>query len=342
MNDEGPPSSPGTAPVGVVLVNVGTPDAPTPAAVRRYLVEFLGDPRIVDLPAAIWQPLLRGVVAPLRARHVARQYDRVWDRIRDESPLRRIAHAQARGLEARFDTLFGHGRVLVRHAMRYGRPALPAVLDELCEAGVERLLVAPLYPQYSTATTASVLDALAHWKKGRARLPAIRTLPPYHDDPAYVSALAASTGEALSALGEGTPHLVVSFHGLPVARIKAGDPYEEHCRTTARALRVALDWPADRFHLCYQSRFGKARWLTPSTFETIARLATGGVRTLAVVAPGFAADCLETLVELDDTAADVFRRTGGHRFVRVACLNATPRHLDLLSHLVLRELAGWL
>ncbi len=329
-------------PIGVALVHVGTPDAPDPAAVRRYLVEFLSDPRIVDLPAFVWRPLLRGIVAPLRARRVARQYAAIWDGEHDESPLRRIAHAQARELEARFDTLFGHGRVLVRHAMRYGRPSLPAVLDELSAAGAARLLVAPLHPQYSTATTASVTDALARWKKGRTVVPAVRTLPPYHGDPAYVEALAASVREHLAGLDVPPPHLVVSFHGLPVARVRSGDPYERHCRATAEALRRALSWPEGRFHLAFQSRFGRARWLGPSTEETVRRLAAGGVRSLALVAPGFATDCLETLEELDQRVAAVFRAAGGRRFVRIPCLNASPRHLDLLSHLVLRELGGWL
>lgn len=329
-------------PIGVVLVHVGTPDAPTPTAVRRYLVEFLSDPRIVDLPAVVWRPLLRFVIAPIRARRVADLYREIWDTDHDESPLRRIARRQACELEARFDTLFGHGRVVVRHAMRYGRPGLATVLDELMAAGARRLLVAPLYPQYSTATTASVLDELARWKRGRTLLPALRTLPPWYDDPAYIEVLAASVRKELSALEAPPPHLVVSFHGLPLARVAAGDPYEDHCRASAEALRRALDWPQARFHLAFQSRFGPARWLGPSTEETVRELAAGGVRSLALVAPGFTADCLETLEELDRQVAKVFHEAGGRQFVRVPCLNDSPGHLDLLAHLVLRELGGWL
>ncbi len=327
--------------IGVVLVNLGTPDAPTPAAVRRYLREFLSDRRVVELPAVLWRPLLFGVIAPLRSRRVARLYRAIWDAEHDDSPLRLITRHQAERLQDRLTTMLGRGRVRVAHAMRYGRPGIPEVLDRLLAEGVERLLFAPLYPQYAGATTGSALDALAHWMRGRRRLPALRTLAPYYAEPAYVAAVAESVREGLAEEGEGA-HVLCSFHGLPAAQVAAGDPYAAHCEATAAALRAALGLPAERFHLAYQSRFGPARWLEPATDAIALRLAREGAESLVVVAPGFAADCLETLEELDGELRRRFLEAGGRRFVRVACLNAGPRHIDLLQHLILRELSGWL
>ncbi len=329
--------------IGVLLVNLGTPDAPTPKAVRRYLKAFLADRRVVDLPPFLWQPLLHGLVAPRRAGRVARLYRKIWDRTHDDSPLRVITRRQAEKLSDRLAVMLGPGRVRVAHAMRYGRQGIADTLDRLTAEDVDRLLFVPLYPQYAASTTGSALDALARWLLLRRRLPALRTLPPYYADEAYIAALADSLEHALANVGEGDePHILCSFHGLPQAQVEAGDPYATHCAATATALRNALDWPEERFHLTYQSRFGPARWLEPGTETTAVRLAREGVTTIIVIAPGFAADCLETLEELDDRVRRAFLAAGGRRFLRVPCLNDQSRHVEVLQRLVLRELSGWL
>lgn len=329
--------------IGVLLVNLGTPDAPTPRAVRRYLREFLADRRVVELPAVLWRPVLSGIVAPLRARRVARLYRSIWDREHGDSPLRLITRHQAEKLHDRLAVMLGPGRVRVAHAMRYGRPGIAEVLDHLMEEGVDRLLFAPLYPQYAAATTGSALDALGRWASGRRKLPAMRSLPPYYADQAYIAALAETVRTSLSVLdGEDEPHILCSFHGLPQAQIDAGDPYADHCVATAAALREALGWPEARFHLAYQSRFGPARWQEPQTLDRARALARRGVRSLLVITPGFAADCLETLEELDGGVRRAFLEAGGKRFLRVPCLNDSTGHIELLQRLVLRELSGWL
>ena len=329
--------------IGVLLVNLGTPDAPTAQAVRRYLKEFLSDPRVVELPAFLWRPLLHGVIAPLRSGRVARLYQEIWDATHEDSPLRLITRRQAEKLSDRLAVMLGAERVRVAHAMRYGRPGIAEALDRLMAEGVDRLLFAPLYPQYAASTTGSALDALARWLRGRRRLPAVRTLPPYYAEEAYIAALANSVSTVLAQLGEAdAPHILCSFHGLPQAQVDAGDPYARHCAATATALRNALDWPAERFHLAYQSRFGPARWLEPATEATAVRLAREGAKTIVVIAPGFAADCLETLEELDGGVRQAFLAAGGRRFVRVPCLNDGARHIEVIQHLILRELSGWL
>ncbi len=329
--------------IGVLLVNLGTPDAPTPKAVGRYLKAFLSDRRVVALPPLLWQPLLRGLIAPLRAGRVARLYRQIWDDTRGDSPLRLITRRQAERLSDRLSVMLGPGRVRVAHAMRYGRPGIAETLDRLVAEGMDRLLFAPLYPQYAGATTGSALDALARWLPGCRHLPAVRSLPPYYADEAYVAALAESVKEVLSDIDDGgTAHILCSFHGLPQAQIDAGDPYATQCEATAAALRNALGWPEARWHLAYQSRFGPARWLEPETEATAVRLARGGVTTLVVVTPGFAADCLETLEELHGRVRQAFLAAGGRRFLRVPCLNDHPRHIAVIQHLILRELSGWL
>ncbi len=329
--------------IGVLLVNLGTPDAPTPKAVRRYLKAFLSDRRVVALPPLLWRPLLHGVIAPLRAGRVARLYREIWDESHEDSPLRLITRRQAEKLSDRLAVMLGAQRVRVAYAMRYGRPGIADALDRLMAEGADRLLFAPLYPQYAASTTGSALDALSRWLRARRHLPAVRTLPPYYADATYIAALADSVRETLAACGKGdTPHILCSFHGLPQAQVDAGDPYAAHCMATATALKNALDWPEERFHLAYQSRFGPARWLEPATETTAVQLAREGAETIIVITPGFAADCLETLEELDGGVRRAFLAAGGRRFLRVPCLNDRSRHVEVIQHLVLRELSGWL
>jgi ferrochelatase len=318
--------------IGVLLVNLGTPDAPTPAAVRRYLKQFLSDRRVVELPVLLWQPILRGIILNTRPRKSAHAYAQVWT---DEgSPLAAITARQARALQAQLgDT------VLVRHAMRYGRPAIDAVLDEMMAAGCHRILVAPLYPQYCSATTATVIDAAHDHLAGLRWQPALRSLPPYHDDAAYIGALKQSVEAQLAALDFEPEALLASFHGMPERTLHKGDPYHCHCVKTARLLSEAIGQP---IAVSFQSRFGRAKWLEPATDATIARLAGEGVKRLAIVAPGFAADCLETLEELAMQGRDAFVAAGGTQFAYLACLNDSAPGMAMLEALVRRELGGWL
>lgn len=326
-----------TGKVGLLVVNLGTPDAPEPGAVKRYLKQFLSDKRVVELPALLWQPILRGIILNTRPKKSAHAYAQVWS---DEgSPLAAITAAQARGLQQRLGD-----QVVVRHAMRYGNPAIGHELSALHAAGCERILVAPLYPQYSGATTASALDAVADWVKGNRWLPALRTLPAYHDDPAYIGALHADLARQIAALDFVPELLLLSFHGMPERTLHLGDPYHCHCHKTARLLRerFAVSHPAVRIDIAFQSRFGKAKWLEPATDQVLLAEAGKGTRRIAVAAPGFSADCLETLEELALRGRDDFIAAGGERFAALSCLNAGEAGMDLLETLARRELAGWL
>ncbi len=324
-----------TGRVGVLLVNLGTPDAPEPGAVRRYLKEFLSDPRVVEIPPLLWQPILRGVILNIRPKKSAHAYRQVWtDR---GSPLAAITAEQARKLQARL----GAG-VTVRWAMRYGNPSIDAEIRGLMDAGCDRILFAPLYPQYSAATTATAVDAAGQVLRAMRWQPALRTLPPYHDDPAYIAALAADLTAQIDALDFRPEVLVLSFHGMPERTLHLGDPYHCHCRKTARLLGDALARPDLRIEVSFQSRFGRAKWLEPATDAVLAREAKAGTRRLAVAAPGFSADCLETLEELAIRGAEQFREAGGERFAALACLNASEPGIDMLETLVRRELSGWI
>ena len=326
-----------TGGIGVLLVNLGTPDAPTPAAVRRYLAEFLSDRRVVEIPRLVWKPILHGIILNTRPRKSAHAYGQVWtDR---GSPLAAITAAQAEALQARLGE-----RVHVRWAMRYGNPPLGEELAAMTEAGCERVLVAPLYPQYSAATTASALDALGAQLGLMRRQPAIRTLPPYFDDPLHIAALAVDIGGQLRRLDFTPQVLLLSFHGMPRRTLDLGDPYHCQCRKTARLLAEALagEFPGLRIETGFQSRFGRAKWLEPSTEAVLAAEATSGTRKLAITAPGFSADCLETLEELAIRGQEQFRAGGGEDFATLACLNAGEAGMAMLGTLVRRELAGWL
>jgi ferrochelatase len=329
-----PPGHPPVPParIGVLLVNLGTPDAPDAPAVRRYLAEFLSDPRVVEIPQAAWQPILRGVILRTRPAKSAYAYRQIWTE--QGSPLAAITRAQAEALAG----TFGEG-VIVDWAMRYGRPAIAERLTTLKAAGCERILLAPLYPQYCAATTATANDRAFATLAGMRWQPAVRTLPPYHDDPAYIAALKASVEASLAALDFAPEAIIASFHGMPQRTLELGDPYHCQCRKTARLLSEAL---GRELIVAFQSRFGRAKWLEPATNATLAALPGQGVRKVAVVAPGFAADCVETLEELDIRGRQTFLVAGGADFACLPCLNASPEGVAMLRHLLARELAGWI
>lgn len=329
----GKPELPGTAAggVGVLLVNLGTPDAPTPAAVRRYLAEFLSDPRVIEIPAIAWQPILRGIVLRTRPAKSARAYAQVWTA--EGSPLAAITAAQARGLQ---DMLDG---VRVEWAMRYGNPSIPAKLEALKAAGCDRILVAPLYPQYSAATTASVMDKLGHALRAMRWQPALRTLPPYYDDAAYIDALEQDIVRQLEGLDFTPELLLLSYHGMPERTRRLGDPYHDQCRETSRLLSQRL--AGLRVETSFQSRFGRAKWLEPATEAMLKQEARSGTRRLAIVAPGFSADCVETLEELAIRGREIFEAEGGERLAVLSCLNADAAGMAMLGKLVARELSGW-
>jgi ferrochelatase len=323
--------------IGVLLVNLGTPDAPTPRAVRRYLAEFLSDRRVVELPPLLWQPILRGIILNSRPRKSARAYAEVWTE--HGSPLAAITAAQAQNLQQRLGDV-----VQVSWAMRYGNPGMAAELRRMKEKGCDRILVAPLYPQYSGATTASAMDALGDALKAMRWHPALRSLPPYYDDPLHIVALRDDIARQLSALPFVPEVLLLSFHGMPERTLHLGDPYHCQCRKTARLLAEALAplWPGLRIETSFQSRFGKARWLEPATDAVLAEEAGKGTRRLAVAAPGFSADCLETREELAIRGREQFLGAGGEHFAALDCLNAGEAGMAMLEGLVRRELSGWI
>jgi protoporphyrin/coproporphyrin ferrochelatase len=326
-----------TGKTGVLLVNLGTPDAPTPGAVRRYLAQFLSDPRVVEIPRLVWWPILHGIILTTRPRKSAHAYAQVWTEA--GSPLAAITAAQARALQARLGK-----DVPVRWAMRYGQPAIAAELAQLKQQGCERVLVAPLYPQYSGATTATAMDALGAALKAMRWQPAIRTLPPYHDDPAHIEALRTDLSCQLKALDFTPEVLLLSFHGMPERTLHLGDPYHCQCRKTARLLAEAMagEFPGLRIETAFQSRFGRAKWLEPYTDAVLAAEAKRGTRRLAIAAPGFSADCLETLEELAIRGREQFLAAGGEQFAALACLNDGEAGMAMLEALVRREMQGWL
>jgi len=322
--------------VGVLLVNLGTPDAPTPTAVKRYLGEFLSDRRVVEIPALVWQPILRGVILNTRPRKSAHAYRMVWTS--EGSPLAAVTAAQALALQVRLGD-----DVRVGWAMRYGNPPIAAELERLQREGCDRILFAPLYPQYSGATTASAVDALAKALEAMRWQPAIRTLPPYYDDPVHIEALRADISRQISDLPFAPEVLLLSFHGMPERTRALGDPYHDQCRETARLLETALrpDWPALRVETSFQSRFGRAKWLEPATDAMLGFEAAKGTRRLAIAAPGFSADCLETREELAIRGREQFVSAGGEQFAALDCLNSGVAGMAMLETLVRRELAGW-
>jgi ferrochelatase len=321
--------------IGILVLQLGTPDAATPSALRRYLREFLLDRRVVDLPRWRWWPILHAFVLTTRPARSAALYQRVWTS--DGSPLAVTTAAQARDLAAR---LAARGDVVrVEVAMRYGRPSIDEALGRLIDDGCERIVAVPMYPQYAGATTGSSLERLFIAAARRRVVPSVRVVPPYYDDPAYISALACAVREDL---GDWQPdHLVMSFHGLPKRYALAGDPYPQHCRATAEALARALDWPADRWSLSFQSRFGREEWLQPYTDDVMRELARRRLARVAAVCPGFSADCLETIEEIGITGREKYHELGGGEYRLLACLNTRPAWMEHLTTIVSRELEGW-
>lgn len=316
--------------IGVLLINLGTPDAPEARAVRRYLAEFLSDPRVIEVPAIAWKPILHGIILRTRPRRSAEAYNQVWTN--EGSPLRVIAHRQAQALRGRLPD------VSVHYAMRYGNPGIGAALDSMMREGCTRILAAPLYPQYCAATTATANDAVFGALAGMRWQPALRTLPPYYDDPLYIGAVAANLKRQLAALDFEPERLLLSFHGMPARTLELGDPYHCHCQATARLLGEALGREVD---VAFQSKFGRAKWLEPATAATLAEYGRKDIKRVAVAAPGFSADCIETLEELGIRGRRTFLEAGGKDFALLDCLNDSPEGMDMLTRLVSRELAGW-
>lgn len=318
--------------IGVLLINLGTPDAAEPKAVRRYLKEFLSDRRVVEIPQLIWQPILRGAVLTTRPKKSAHAYQQVWT---DEgSPLAAITARQARALVDAFGP-----DVTVDWAMRYGRPAIGDRLAAMKDAGCERILLAPLYPQYCAATTATANDKAFAALAAMRWQPALRTVPPYHDDPTYIAALAESVRAGLAGLDFAPDAIVASFHGMPQRTLELGDPYHCHCRKTARLLGEALGLDLT---VAFQSRFGRAKWLEPATDKVLAALPAQGKKRIAILAPGFSADCLETLEELAIRGREQFMAAGGTDFTYLPCLNDRVVGVEMLRSILARELEGWI
>jgi ferrochelatase len=326
--------------VGVLLVNLGTPDATDYWSMRRYLKEFLSDRRVIETNPVLWWLILNLIILTVRPGRKGRDYDKIWNRERDESPLKTITRAQADKLAAALAP--AGGRVRVDWAMRYGNPSIASRLDALRQQGCDRILIVPLYPQYSAATTATVCDKAFDALKAMRWQPSVRIAPPWHDDPVYIGAVADAMQAELARLPFKPEVILASFHGVPKDYLLKGDPYHCQCVKTARLIRERLGLDEQRFMLTFQSRFGTAEWLTPYTDKTVEALAQRGVRNIAVVTPGFVADCLETLEEIAVENAEIFRHNGGENFAAIPCLNDGPLGMKVIAHVTQRESMGWL
>jgi len=325
--------------IGVLLINLGTPDATSYWPMRRYLKEFLSDRRVIEINRVAWWLILNSLVLTTRPQRSGHAYARIWNRELDESPLRTITRAQADGLG---QELAAESRIMVDWAMRYGTPAIGPAIERLQARGCDRILLFPLYPQYSAATVATALDKAFDVLKTMRWQPTIRAVPPYFDHPAYIDALARSLRAHLARLRWKPDVIVASFHGLPEASLAKGDPYHCHCQKTTRLLRTALGLPEDKLVIAFQSRFGRAEWLKPYTDDKVAELARGGVRSILAITPGFSADCVETLEEIAIGTRQVFLANGGQNFDLVPCLNASTDSLAMLREIVGHELLGWI
>ncbi len=330
--------------VGVLIVNLGTPDAATPSAVRRYLAEFLADPRVVEIPSLAWKPVLHGVVLRTRPPKSARRYEAIWTK--DGSPLAIHTNKQrvllSGYLGQRLKGLgFPADHVIVEHGMRYGNPSIASALDRLRAAGCTRILIVPLYPQYAASTTGSVVDAVSTWMQHARRAPGIRIVDTFHDDAGYIQALAAVVNDYWTRHAR-PEHLVLSFHGIPRRSLDRGDPYHCYCHVTARLLARELGLESSQWTIAFQSRFGRGRWLEPYTSDVLTELGRGKSRRVDVFAPGFAADCLETLEELGIEGRQLFQKAGGGDYNVIPCLNEHARWIAALADLTLANLDGWL
>jgi ferrochelatase len=325
--------------IGVLLVNLGTPDTCDARGVRVYLREFLSDPRVIEDQGLKWKLILNGIILRVRPARKARDYAKIWNFEKNESPLKTITRSQADKLA---EAIADHDHVVVDWAMRYGNPSIRSRIDALTAQGCDRLLVVPLYPQYSAATSATVCDEMFRVLADMRAQPTLRVTPPYYDDPDYIEALAVSMSAHLASLPFQPELIVASFHGMPQKYVDKGDPYQTQCVATTDALRKRLGLDAARLILTFQSRFGNDEWLKPYTDKTIEQLARDGVRRIAVITPGFSADCLETLEEIAQENAEIFRHNGGEQFAAIPCLNDSDAGMDVIRQLVLRELQGWI
>ena len=325
--------------VGVLLVNLGTPDTADARGVRVYLKEFLSDPRVIENQGLVWKLILNGIILRTRPPAKARDYRKIWNKERDESPLKTITRAQAEKLAR---GIAGHDHVEVEWAMRYGNPSIRSGIEELMARDCGRILLVPLYPQYSAATSATVCDEAFRVLSGLRAQPTLRVAPPYYDAPYYIEAIAASIEAHLASLPFKPELIVASFHGMPREYVDKGDPYSAQCVATVDTLRERLGLDASQLLLTFQSRFGKAEWLQPYTDKTVQQLAKNGVKRIAVVMPGFAADCLETLEEIAQENAEIFKRGGGEEFSAIPCLNDSEAGMNVITQLVRRELQGWI
>jgi len=325
--------------IGVLLLNLGTPDGTDYWSMRRYLGEFLSDRRIIELSPLLWQPILQGIILSVRPGKSGQNYAKIWNTELNESPLRTITRSQAEKLS---EALGETTEILVDWGMRYGNPSTASRIDTLVARGCDRLLIFPLYPQYSAATVGTACDQAFRALMTQRWMPAVRVVPPYFNDPAYIDVLARSVETSLAQLDFEPEVLLASFHGLPKENLLKGDPYHCQCQKTARLLRERLGWGEERLQIVFQSRFGPKEWLQPYADEKVAELAEAGVERVAVVSPGFVADCVETLEELAIGLKETFEEAGGKRFAYLPCLNDTELHIDYLKGLIERELCGWL
>ncbi|MCA0255277.1 MAG: ferrochelatase [Proteobacteria bacterium] len=325
--------------IGVLLVNLGTPDGTDYWSMRRYLSEFLSDRRVIEWSPFYWQPILQLIVLSKRPQRVGKAYEEIWNHDKNESYLRTYTRSQS---ELLGEALKDLPNVTVDWAMRYGQPSIDSKMQALKDAGCERILVFPLYPQYSASTTATVNDAAFKSLLKMRWQPALRTVPPYHDEPAYIDALAKSIEAKLATLDWEPEVVLTSFHGIPQSYFKNGDPYHCHCHKTARLLRERLGWSSEKLRLTFQSRFGPEEWLQPYTDKTVEQLAKDGVKRIAIINPGFVADCLETLEEIAGEAGEIFLHNGGEKFAHIPCLNDTPEGMQVFETVVRRELQGWI
>lgn len=324
---------------GVMLVNLGTPDATDYWSMRRYLSEFLSDKRVIEWPSAVWQPILQGIVLARRPQKSGAAYDEIWNREKNESPLRTFTRSQSEQLAA---ALSEHDHIHVDWAMRYGNPSIERVLTNMMDAGCDRIVMFPLYPQYSATTTATVNDKFFESLMKRRFQPATRIVPAYYDEPIYIEALARSIENHMATLDFEPEVVIASYHGIPQSYFKKGDPYHCHCHKTTRLLRERLGWSESKLITTFQSRFGPEEWLQPYTDKTVEAMGKNGVKSIAVFNPGFVSDCLETLEEIAGEAGEIFHEAGGENFTHIPCLNDSEEGMAVIESLVRRELSGWL
>jgi ferrochelatase len=327
-----------TRKVGVLLVNLGTPDGTDFSSMWRYLREFLSDPRVIELNKAIWYPILYGFVLTTRPKKSGANYKKIWNREKNESPLRTFTRSQSEKLAAVFA---GNPEIVVDWGMRYGSPSIRSVVEKMEVEGCDRILTVPLYPQYSATTTATANDQLFRALMTMRRAPAIRSVPPYYDEPVYIDALARSIERHLATIDFEPETVLASYHGIPKLYSDKGDPYQAHCLETTRLLRERLGWDEKKLTTTFQSRFGAQEWLQPYTDKTVEKLAQDGVKSICVVNPGFSSDCIETLEEIAVEAAEIFRHAGGRNFSHIPCLNDSSDGMAVIQTLVRRQLSGW-